>query len=91
MPLLTYTPEMGETKPEETQIEAQLSHYGKHFFISTPLELKGRGIVFQQKIDKKNLYPSAHYKHGWNEYKVTLNAMEKLKKDHIISQKSYLD
>ena len=34
-----YTPEMGERKPE-TVMEAQLSHYGKHYYINTPLELK---------------------------------------------------
>lgn len=38
-----YHPEMGEKKPE-CQIEATLAWYGKHYFLKTDLELKGRGI-----------------------------------------------
>ena len=39
-----YTPEMGQRKPE-VKMEASLSYYGKHYFVDTPLELKGRGIT----------------------------------------------
>lgn len=39
-----YTPEMGQRKPE-VRMEASLSYYGKHYFVDTPLELKGRGIT----------------------------------------------
>ena len=39
-----YTPEMGQRKPE-VKMEASLAYYGKHYFVDTPLELKGRGIT----------------------------------------------
>ena len=35
---------MGQRKPE-VKMEASLSYYGKHYFVDTPLELKGRGIT----------------------------------------------
>lgn len=38
-----YTPEMGQCKPE-VKMEASLSYYGKHYFVDTPLELKGRAL-----------------------------------------------
>ena len=41
--LATYYPEMGEAKPL-AQIEASLGHYGKHYFLRTPLTLSGRGV-----------------------------------------------
>ena len=39
-----YTPEMGEQKPDGCEMEAGLCHGGDHYWIRTPLELKGRGI-----------------------------------------------
>ena len=42
-----YTPEMGQRKPD-VKLEARLSHYGNHYIVDTPLELKGRGITKQE-------------------------------------------
>lgn len=71
-------PEMKERKVN-AQIEASLSHYGKHYFIYTALELKGRGIK-----------PSETSR-PLNSYKVTLAAFEKLKEQYSISMERYLD
>ena len=52
-----YTPEMGEQKPVNCQMEASRAYYGKHFFIYTLLEIKGRGITFIKKCnDGRNEY-----------------------------------
>ncbi len=39
-----YYPELGDRKPE-VKMEASLGHYGTHYYVDTPLDLKGRGIV----------------------------------------------
>ena len=75
-----YTPEMGEQKPVNCQMEASRAYYGKHFFIYTLLEIKGRGITFIKKCND-----------GRNEYQVTNLAFEKLKKQYSISMKLCLD
>lgn len=76
-----YTPEMGEQKPEECQIEAQLSYYGSHYHLKTMLELKGRGIT----------KASGDYGDKLNRYTVTKLAYEKLQKIYAISYKCALD
>lgn len=86
-----YTPEMGQEKPEGCQIEASLAYYGKHYFLDTPLHLKGRGIVFLKTYASKELTQSGKYKTGWFEYRVTKKAFEKLKEQYAISFKRYLD
>lgn len=88
--LYLYCPEMGEQKPE-CQIEAARSYYGRHYHISTPLQLKGRGITFDRVLESKNLTASAQYKVGWNEYTVTERAFDKLQEQYSISQESFLD
>lgn len=88
--LYLYCPEMGEQRPV-CQIEAQRSYYGKHFHISTPLELKGRGIIFDRVLESKNLTASGQYKAGWREYTVTERAFEKLQEQYSISQENLLD
>ncbi len=86
-----YTPEMRQGKPEGCQIEAGLAYYGKHYFLDTPLHLKGRGISFLRSYTSKELTASGQYKVGWNEYMVTKKAFEKLKEQYTISYKSCLD
>ena len=88
--LYLYCPEMGEQKPE-CQIEAARSYYGRHYHISTPLQLKGRGITLDRVLESKNLTASAQYKVGWNEYTVTERAFDMLQKKYSISQESFLD
>ena len=83
-----YTPEMGEKKPV-CQMEASLSHYGHHYFVDTPLELKGRGITklpdpCWNEGSKKQL-------EGWKSYQVTTRAYRKLEEQYTISMVSYLD
>ena len=75
-----YTPEMGHKKPEGCQIQAGLCYYGKHYWIRTRLELKGRGITENE--------PSEN---GLKNYTVTLKAFEKLKTQYAISFESCLD
>lgn len=88
--LYLYCPEMGESRPD-CQIVAQRSYYGKHFHISTPLSLKGRGITFDGVKEEKNLTASGKFMAGWNEYTVTERAFEKLQEKYSISQESLLD
>lgn len=84
-----YTPEMGEEKPD-CQIDASLGHYGTHYYLDTPLELKGRGITFLKKYEAKDFCRPSH-KIGWNQYRVTNKAFEKIKKSYSVSMKSLLD
>lgn len=83
-----YHPEMGETRPV-AQIHASLSHYGRHYFIKTPLTLKGRGIEAMGVISADRLVKGSPFA-GWNEYKVTLKAMEKLESQYRISSEMLL-
>ena len=84
-----YTPEMGGQKPD-CQMEASRGYYGKHCFIDTPLELKGRGIELIKKYQEKD-FCSKDHRVGWNEYRVTNRAFEKLKEKYSISQECLLD
>ena len=65
-------------------------YYGKHWFIDTPLELKGRGIELIKKYQEKD-FCSKDHRVGWNEYRVTNRAFEKLKEKYSISQECLLD
>ena len=84
-----YTPEMGGQKPD-CPMEASRGCYGKHWFIDPPLELKGRGIEFIKKYQEKD-FCSKDHRVGWNEYRVTNRAFEKLKEKYSISQECLLD
>lgn len=85
-----YTPEMGEGKPE-CQIEARRSYYGKHMYIDTPLELKGRGIAFIKRYDEKDFSKLDDHRVGWNSYMVTNKAFEKLREKYSVSIECCLD
>lgn len=85
-----YTPEMGQQKPD-CQMEASRGYYGKHWFIDTPLEIKGRGITFMKKYQEKDFCNPGNHRVGWNEYRVTEKAFEKLKEQYTISQEICLD
>lgn len=87
----TYTPEIGQEKPV-CQMEASRGYYGKHMYIDTPLELKGRGIRFVKKYEAKDFTNGAeNHRCGWNEYCVTNLAFEKLKESYSISMECLLD
>lgn len=86
----SYTPEMGQQKPE-CQMEASLAYYGKHYFVDTPLKLKGRGITLLRQYEEKDFCTPGNRKVGWYEYRVTKKAFEKLKTEYSISMECLLD
>lgn len=86
----TYTPEMGEGKPA-CQMEATRACYGKHWFVDTPVEIRGRGITFLKKYAETDFCDPSDHRVGWNEYQVTKNAFEKLKVQYSISHEVCLD
>ncbi len=89
--LHVYTPEMGELKPV-ANLEARMSHDGKHYYIDTMLTLKeNRGIKLLKVYTANDFVKPDYYKIGWNEYKVTTNAFEQLQKQYSISYESLLD
>lgn len=85
-----YTPEMGQRKPN-CQMMARLGHYGKHYYIDTPLTLKGRGITHLGQLKSSDLTSFGQYKVGWHQYKVTTNAFDKLKEQYSVSMDIPLD
>ncbi len=88
--MYNYTPEMGQAKPI-CQMEAHRAYYGKHWFIDTPAEIKGRGITFMKKYSERDFCSKDDHRIGWNEYRVTNNAFDKLKTQYSISQECCLD
>lgn len=85
MPMHFFHPEMGETRRMDSQIEAHLCHYGNHYYIKTPLVLTGRGIVHLKTLTADELTPAAQHKAGWNEYKVTIKAMNALAERYVVT------
>lgn len=85
-----YTPEMGDRKPN-VKMEARRGHYGKHVYIDTTETLKGRGIEFLKTYSENDFTKPNFYKVGWNEYRVTDLAFEKLQTQYSISMKCLLD
>lgn len=77
-----YYPELGHERPI-ADMEARLCHYGKHYYVSTPLELKGVGIKL---IDTH----SDERRKGWRRYRVTLRAMEALERTHRVAIEALL-
>ncbi len=82
-----YYPELGDRKPE-VKMEASLGHYGTHYYVDTPLDLKGRGIV---RVGTSWVPGCQKDVEGWKSYRVTLKAFEKLKKQYPISMECLLD
>ena len=85
-----YTPEMGQRKVS-CQLEATLGHYGKHYYVNTPLELKGRGITYLDTFKSHQLTQAGQRKVGWHSYRVTVNAFSKLKEAYSVSREMLLD
>lgn len=79
-----YYPEMKEAKPV-AEIEARLSHYGKHYFLTTRLTLTGRGVSLINTLTAEQLVPQAQHKVGMHEYKVTESAFAKISAEHSVS------
>lgn len=83
----SYTPEMGQEKPE-CQMEASRAYYGGHYFVDTPLELKGRGITPVDTCWTKGCKKQIE---NWKCYRVTRKAFEKLQEQYTISMEVLLD
>lgn len=89
MPIESYTPEMGETKPE-AQMEVSYCYGGGHW-VYTPLTLKtGRSVRFEKTYTAKDLIPGS-YKVGWNVYHVTDKGLKTLEAEYQISREVLLD
>lgn len=88
--LKVYTPKLGEKK-SIAEMEARLS-YGGGYLIDTPLQLKGQGINFIETYTAESFTNGAKNRRvGWNKYKVTQRAFDKLKIQYAISMESLLD
>ena len=89
MSISFYYPEMNEVKPVDVVGEVTRAYYGKHYFVKTTLELKGRGISLEDTYNESNCNNPDKY--GWNRYKVTNLAMDKLSSKYNFSQELLLD
>lgn len=85
-----YYPEMNEARPADTEIDARMSYNGRKWLLKTPLTLKGRGISFVEVLRADELTAAAQHKAGWNEYRVTEKAFEKLDSQYRISSEFLL-
>lgn len=86
-----YNPEMGQKKPI-SQIEATMAYSSQHWYLDTPLTLKGRGIKFIKKYTADELVGGeTNRKLGWNSYKATYAAFEKLKTQYAIGKEALFD
>ena len=80
-----YTPEMGQKKPR-CQLEAELAHDGRHYFVWSKYELKGVGIGKTMMSDEER-----RTRPGIKRYYVTARAMSLLKQRYSIASELNLD
>ena len=86
----SFYPEMGEARPKADG-RVSLSHYGKHYFVYTRLELHGRGIEFLSTATAEDLTEAGQHRVGEHQYKVTMLAFDKLKEQYDFSNEILLD
>ena len=92
MAIISYWPEMGQTKPQNVVGNVQLAYgRGCHYFVETPLTLSGVGVKLVEVITSESLTPQGHYKAGWNRYWVTRRALDTLEKQHNFAREALLD
>lgn len=86
-----YYPEMGDRKPN-CQMEVRYAWAGK-WTVKTPphIQLKGRGITFEQTYRPQDLTHQAQHKVGWHVYTVTRKAIDKIKEEYSVSMEILLD
>lgn len=89
MALTVYYPEIGGKKPAAL-IEARLSYYGNYYYLDTTLTLKGRGVIHQGIMKSEELTEAGQRKAGWNRYRVTTAAFDKIQKEHAVSMEMLL-
>lgn len=85
--LMGYYPEMGEAKPQ-AKIEAQLGHYGRHYYVYSAVPLAGRGVELLSIVKPGDMTNSR--RDGWGYYKVTVRALEVICKAHAVSYEMML-
>lgn len=86
-----YYPEMNQARPENTQIDAERSYTCKHWYLTTRLELKGRGVKLDEVLQADHLVEAAKHKAGMNVYHVTDLAFKKIEAEYIVSKECLLD
>lgn len=92
MSIKSYYPEMGEKRPANVQGNVTLARSrGCHYFIETPLMLKGQGIKHVEVLKASNLTERGQYKAGWNVFWVTRRAMDKLEQRYDFAREALLD
>lgn len=85
MTIKAYTPELGQEQPQPVTGNIRRAISGKHIFIDTPEDIPtSRSVVLLGTHDD-------HRRKGWNHYKVTIAAMEKLAQQFDFSERVYLD
>lgn len=91
--LACYYSEMGQPRPADAVIDAQLAHYGKHYFLTTRLVLKGRGIEHLKTLTAADLAPTVKAQEmiGCHEYKVTIKAFEQICRQYRVAYEMLLD
>lgn len=88
-----YYPEMNEMRPRQAQIDAELAHGGKHYFlkVNPSIELKGRGIEYVKTYKSTDLTPQAQWRVGWHIYKVTKAAYTTIMGRYNVAMEMLLD
>lgn len=89
MTIVSYWPEMGQSKPTNT--DGNLSFCGNSNFIDTPHTLRGRGITLISVHTPQTLTEQGQYKAGWNCYRVTDAALRKLREQYTFAHEALLD
>ncbi len=90
--LHTYHPEMNQQPNSNATIRANLSHYGRHYFVSSknPIAIK-QGVEFLKTLESSELNELGQYRVGWHEYKMTIKAFDKLCKMEDVNLEMLLD
>ena len=78
--LSCYYPEMGQAKPAHDMF-ASLAHYGRHYYVYTDIELKGRGITAKETSGGRGFTKC---------FKCTMLAFKKLKTQYAIANEVLL-
>lgn len=92
MALIGYYPEMGGKKNDNVFIKASLSHYGRHYFVTSkhPIEIK-QGIKFERQTKESDYVSRNHPEAGWYKYIFTNKAFDKFIKMHDVNYEMLLD
>lgn len=84
-----YTPEMNETRPDDAVIDATYGGPG-HQMLKTPLTLSGRGVKLVAILKAEELHEIAKHKAGWNQYRVTNAAYNRIERQYHVARECLL-